>query len=887
MTVRVLALVKGFCSRYARQARQDHRQSSKKGKFGNRGRYKRSGRPTRDVSRDMELKAYEEIDRYLGRKIACSLNRPGLPKKKEQPAIQLNLLDKLDGAVNNQSRDLATTAKDHCIFITRKAEFALFKLSPRELIELFIAAKQLLETLKGQRRLLEGNEIVNLEFDELGAANLEHLLLCLATALLQRFITEAFGQSRRWLVECQRDQNIHAEDWFFEYPRGQHPLSTTWPWALKPSLAVLWGVCWMFYTPGRWDAYGNWCSALTGEVMVAAHIARQYRIAMEPVSMMGVEGTRQERGAEGTYRQDMRQLMPRQGYTTSRAGPAPSRVSASPFRQQFLQPVANGGLHNTNRHINAPIVPSDQLQLQSEVYSARDLLRLYTDPILGSTATQHTSVPAASQAAAATSSGLPRVPQVHHSSSPSTQFQQHNRPYGHSAGSQWQHSSPDQSFVGHIRVPSSAPPQTRATPSTLTRPLPLPYYYDFSSLPQDTNSPNSAGTTYSTNSFNFQTQYYATMAEVAPAMAAMARAMPSADDYTPHDHMPDLDPAITNGRKRSYDEMAGPDEAHSVMPQPQPEMLSHLIPAQHDPTTYPPPPMQQHMPYTQQEMQEGPVSDQEPAGQDSAQEGDLQEESPRASKSVKRDAPQVNANGKMYCSVPECGGETFDRKCEYNKHMDKHQRPYRCANPDCAKLQGFTYSGGLLRHEREVHGKHGGPKAQLMCPVMDCKRHKGKGFTRRENLNEHVRRVHDGRTPAAVPQEAEDALKVVLEHAIAGAEPVAADLQLTESLPYPDSNATQYPVETAEMVKRRRIDEEPDVSVEVNEVQAENERLRSENDQLRAQLRDMETREAVREQRLAQFEAFFNAGQQPIQGQQEMQEMQVGAPDMKDQTDLA
>ena len=63
----------------------------------------------------------------------------------------------------------------------------------------------------------------------------------------------------------------------------------------------------------------------------------------------------------------------------------------------------------------------------------------------------------------------------------------------------------------------------------------------------------------------------------------------------------------------------------------------------------------------------------------------------------------------------------------------------------CAKLQGFTYSGGLLRHEREVHNKHGGPKERLRCPNADCKRHDGNGFTRKENLNEHVRRVHEKR----------------------------------------------------------------------------------------------------------------------------------------------
>lgn len=76
--------------------------------------------------------------------------------------------------------------------------------------------------------------------------------------------------------------------------------------------------------------------------------------------------------------------------------------------------------------------------------------------------------------------------------------------------------------------------------------------------------------------------------------------------------------------------------------------------------------------------------------------------------------------------------------------MDKHTRPYKCIYPSCAKLQGFTYSGGLIRHEREVHNAYGGPKRPLMCPHQDCKRSTGNGFSRRENLREHLRRVHRG-----------------------------------------------------------------------------------------------------------------------------------------------
>lgn len=77
--------------------------------------------------------------------------------------------------------------------------------------------------------------------------------------------------------------------------------------------------------------------------------------------------------------------------------------------------------------------------------------------------------------------------------------------------------------------------------------------------------------------------------------------------------------------------------------------------------------------------------------------------------------------------------------------MDKHTRPYVCEEIGCEKIQGFTYSGGLHRHQREVHYQHGGPKASCLCPHRDCKRSLiGRGFTRKENLVEHLRRVHRG-----------------------------------------------------------------------------------------------------------------------------------------------
>ncbi|KAI0871500.1 hypothetical protein GGS24DRAFT_57470 [Hypoxylon argillaceum] len=103
-----------------------------------------------------------------------------------------------------------------------------------------------------------------------------------------------------------------------------------------------------------------------------------------------------------------------------------------------------------------------------------------------------------------------------------------------------------------------------------------------------------------------------------------------------------------------------------------------------------------------------------------------------------------NPEGKFICTWHNCSSpiKEFRRKCEWSKHMDKHERPYKCRVAGCENILGFTYAGGLLRHEREVHHKHGGPKNPLYCPHKACKRSTSNCFARLENLNEHLRRCH-------------------------------------------------------------------------------------------------------------------------------------------------
>ncbi|KAL8749228.1 MAG: hypothetical protein Q9199_007814 [Rusavskia elegans] len=81
-------------------------------------------------------------------------------------------------------------------------------------------------------------------------ANLDHVLRCLRQAALEALIYHGMKKLRedvrQWHHYWLRDRALD-HGWFSEWPGSRRPLSTTWPWNIRPSLVVLWGVCWMFY----------------------------------------------------------------------------------------------------------------------------------------------------------------------------------------------------------------------------------------------------------------------------------------------------------------------------------------------------------------------------------------------------------------------------------------------------------------------------------------------------------------------------------------------------------------------------------------------------------------------------------------------------------------
>jgi hypothetical protein len=161
--------------------------------------------------------------------------------------------------------------------------------------------------------------------------------------------------------------------------------------------------------------------------------------------------------------------------------------------------------------------------------------------------------------------------------------------------------------------------------------------------------------------------------------------------------------------------------------------------------------------------------------------------------------------------------------------MDKHERPYRCDHQGCEKLPGFTYSGGLLRHQREVHGKHGGPKNTFNCPHTNCKRHAGKGFSRQENLNEHLRRVH---TEGASPGAAEDA---------AGHAPSDTDSEKATAAGQSSSVTSKRKRSRGGSTDHQMMEDDIDVRGEVKRLRIENEQLREELQQQRQEQLSMIT----------------------------------------------
>ncbi|EFX06137.1 c2h2 finger domain containing protein [Grosmannia clavigera kw1407] len=102
-------------------------------------------------------------------------------------------------------------------------------------------------------------------------------------------------------------------------------------------------------------------------------------------------------------------------------------------------------------------------------------------------------------------------------------------------------------------------------------------------------------------------------------------------------------------------------------------------------------------------------------------------------------------DGLYHCpweSESNCNHKPEKLKCNYDKFVDSHLKPYRCKNQMCENTR-FSSTACLLRHEREAHAMHGHGDKPYRCTYDGCERSTmGNGFPRQWNLKDHMRRVH-------------------------------------------------------------------------------------------------------------------------------------------------
>ena len=169
----------------------------------------------------------------------------------------LSLLEGIDHCTKHEGLSLSTVASRDSLFL--RHEFRLTKTFKNlenvycilDLTTALLGRLQALSDCHGLRS--DGNNVLHADFKcEKFLANLKHLLRCLRQIALDAVTRHCLhlveAHINHWHEHWQYQKHLD-EGWFAEWPNGQRPLSTTWPWNVKPSLLVLWGVCWMFYAP--------------------------------------------------------------------------------------------------------------------------------------------------------------------------------------------------------------------------------------------------------------------------------------------------------------------------------------------------------------------------------------------------------------------------------------------------------------------------------------------------------------------------------------------------------------------------------------------------------------------------------------------------------------
>ncbi|KAF2202787.1 hypothetical protein GQ43DRAFT_439422 [Delitschia confertaspora ATCC 74209] len=575
--------------------------------------------------------------------------------------------------------------------------------------------------------LINQGQAIGLNFDAEFIANYEHILLRLQ-AMLMSALTRKLIEA---LSEGGQDKKRHKLlDWFAEFPNSCRPLSTTWPWSIKPSLAVLWGVCWMFYENHQQDGgqatngngrisqnrmlqaiqihQNHWNSAQrndyynNGQELIHPLLQPQPQQQISGNAGNGIDDV----SSSSTAFSEWVQSAP--DFTSNHViGPRTGRQDAQPhspsFGQRNLASLAHADRHPVYRSLAIPCSTNSLTTTPTSPTALQQRYNTHASPALH-------ALPRRQDAAAF-------APHLSSIATASQIFPPHAQP---GTDHSWLFNHQEQQQ--HSSALASALPPGRNYRSTSHLTLP-----DIKVTAGDEQSPENECFAPPQQDF-FSSNISPYLQHPQASQHSLTNTGIRTDDisdfahYTMGNCPPEHSPIHQSARERTPSHSSNIPTPMSMSDNP----LSPLTSPNED--------------------DRGPSSiasilDHQREESVSSQDNGSSLHRNRAFK--RTEEPPRTRENKMTCKYPECFSRiTFERKCEWSKHMDKHDRPYKCKVKGCEKLQGFTYSGGLLRHEREVHKLHGGTKQSLFCPHSDCKRSSGSGFTRKENLLEHIRRVH-------------------------------------------------------------------------------------------------------------------------------------------------
>ena len=161
-------------------------------------------------------------------------------------------LDSIDTKFNVSGSPLSAVAGDNNIFVSQKTEVSFDACSLEDVARLLIVVHDAIIGLRSCRArfdmvwLIAQGLDAGINLDEAILANYEHLLMRLQSQLMAALSRKALEV----LLLGDYDKKQHRLlSWFTEFSDKRRPLSTSLD--MKPSLAVLWGVCWMFYNSSQ------------------------------------------------------------------------------------------------------------------------------------------------------------------------------------------------------------------------------------------------------------------------------------------------------------------------------------------------------------------------------------------------------------------------------------------------------------------------------------------------------------------------------------------------------------------------------------------------------------------------------------------------------------